>query len=148
MLITREQLYIGVFNLLSTASGFNSYWRRFVPVQQLTSPQMPALMMRELREQRTEGFALPPKYTVDIDVGIICETQSDMSGLLPAAVINPLLDNVEAVLDPPPTPEYVVTLGLDGVSRIWIEGNIEILETVPGSTDRTFALIPVRVICQ
>lgn len=148
MFLTREQLYIAIFELLATTPGFNSYWRRFMPIQQLTPPQMPALMMRELREHVQGQRGLPPKYTLDIDVAIICETQSDLTGFLPAEVLNPLIDNVETVLMPKPSWDYVTTLDLEGVSRIWIDGNIEILESIPGSSDRSFCLIPLRVVCQ
>ena len=157
--IPREQLYIALFAFLSKTPGFSSYYRRFVPLAQIGGAKMPALMMRQTNEQRhVNAPGQPAKYTVSVDLLVLCQTPTATGDSVPASTLNPLVDAVEAMFDPQTggetiwTPlgaamaDNVQTLGLSNVSRVWIEGNIEFEEAVQGSTDISAALIPLHIV--
>jgi hypothetical protein len=147
MLTSRETLYGALFAQLQTIPGFTSYFRHPVSWKQLSDAQLPALAMRQLLEKVHTIKGLPPKYTCLVDVGIMVGTQMGPVEAVAAPTLNALLDSIEQAFTPEPI-TGVVNLGLDSVSRVWIESDIAIIESVPGSDDRSFALIPVWIVCQ
>lgn len=159
MISTRETVYQALFDLLSSTPGFVSYFRKIVPVANISSGQQPALMMRQVTEQRqVKQFGAPPKYILTVEIILLIQSPTVAIDSTPAASINPLIDAVETQLtaDPPLLSidgktllgkDGILNLGLDNVERVWIEGLIEIFEAVEGSNDQSVVVIPVHISC-
>lgn len=144
MLASREAVYGALFNLLSTTPGFASYWRQIPPISQLSNAQLPALMMRQKSEQAIPGgYAMPNKYVVTVELCIAASTPVSSSEVIPAEILNPLIDAVEAQLEP-----NIVTGRLNfndvNVSDVVISGIIEYFEAI--SDDTSYAYIPISMV--
>lgn len=144
MIVARDQVYAALFDLLKQTPGFSSYWRRFVPLKQLSSAQRPALMMRQVNENVTGMFGAPSKYKLLIDVLILASTPASPINSVPSSILNPLIDAIETQLQPT-NDVYRLALGQSNISRVWIEGLIEIEEAI--SDDVSIAMIPIVVVC-
>ena len=104
--VTREQVLTALFTLLQTASGFNSYSRRFQLWDQVKPAAMPALILSEKPEQIQRGKELRPGIrTLNAEVWIYINAGKDPNEV-PATTLNTLIDAIDpnsgGVLNPYP----------------------------------------------
>jgi hypothetical protein len=129
---TREQVFTALEALLTTVPGINTVTRRMTMPSEFSTAddtRLPILMIweqNEKTEQRGRGTpatrtweAFLVVYFRNPDIG---GPNVDASTLTPGAtIINPILEGIEAALEPPPVSPNTQTLG-GLVSHCWIEG--------------------------
>jgi hypothetical protein len=120
-------------------SGFRTAGRRLRPWSQVT--EQPAMFVRDVDEEyppRPHGLA---RATLEAEIWIYSNAGKDPNGI-PTASLDPLVDAVEASLEPV-WPYQTQTLG--GLcTHAWIEGR---LMKDPGDLDQQAkAVIPVRIL--
>lgn len=159
MATTREAVMNALLTQLQTSgTTFRTYSRRWLPWiddPQASLPNLPLLVQWEspvAEDYQRSGRGIPPKRLWDVRVLIYAkipqgETLGVPDATTPgASVLNPLVDAVEAALDPG-NPDGVLTLG-GLVIDCRIEG--QIIKAL-GDTDPSGicgAIIPVRILVQ
>jgi hypothetical protein len=140
----REPIYAALFTRLSAAASFNTASRRLRHWSDVTSAEQPALFQAQKSEAAQRLRGQPPKWTIDVDVYVYAQAPDDQTS--PAAVLNPLLDAIEAALAP--AGADAVTSGaqtLGGlVSHCWIAGKITTDEGVLGG--QAVAIVPIEIV--
>lgn len=143
-MISRETIYAALFARVANAADFVTTSRRMRQWSALTPAEQPALYMRqktEIASVRTLGA--PTVWTLQVDMCIYVHTSDPY--LAPAAVLNPLIDAIEATLAPPPA-SGMQDLGLpDMVRHVVITGKVEINGGV--QRNQAAAVIPVDILC-
>lgn len=147
--MTREQTYGALFAFFAalTAGGapaFKTSTRKLRHWDSCPAEDSPALYMRQVTETAVRTRGLPTKWTLSIELWLYARTnaQNDDS-VIPSQVLNPLLDAVEAALQPDDLANNAVTLnGL--VSHAAIEGPIQVYEGDMG--DEAVAIVPITVL--
>ena len=143
-MIAREPIYAALFARAADAAHFVTVSRRLRHWSEVTPAEQPALFMR----QKTETAAIPAPgaptvWTLNIELHIYAHASDPHAA--PAAVLNPLIDAVEAALAPPPA-TGMQDLGLPAmVQHAWIAGKIDITEGT--LRDQAVAVIPVEILC-
>src|SRR5262245_17852926 len=100
-MIAREQIYAALFARIAGAAHFVTISRRLRHWSDVTPAEQPALFMR----QKSEAAAVPAPgaptvWTLNVELHIYAHASDPHAA--PAAVLNPLLDAVEAALAAPP----------------------------------------------
>ena len=145
MTVTRESVLTALFTLLQTASGFNSYSRRFKMWNQVKGPDMPALLLCEKPEQAARGKELRPAIrTLNAEIWIYINTGKDQN-TIPATTLNNLIDVIDPVTGGVLAPGPMAKQTLGGlITDCYIDGEIT---KVPGDLDgEGMALIPIKII--
>jgi hypothetical protein len=133
-----------MFSLARTVPGISTYFQRIVPFNQLTISQYPVLFQRQVSEeviQTHEG--LPSHYKCMVDY-ILCASTPIESGVDPCSILNPLVDQFEAVFS---DLNYQLGNVLPNVERIVIEGSLGYFETMIDPNQVSCIAIPVSVYC-
>ena len=142
--MTREPIYAALFALLAGAAGFATASRRLRHWSDVAAAEQPALFMAQKSETAEQKRGLPTKWTCDIDAYLYCRAPDELTP--PTAVLNPLLDAIEAALAPASGGDAaanVQTLG--GLAfQAWINGKIETDEGTLGG--QSVAIVPIRII--
>jgi hypothetical protein len=124
----REPIYQALFNLLKQTDGIVTATRG-VPRMGIEQDRanLPALFMIQRKEepQRT-AKGLPPKWRLSVDVIVMAAT-GDSRTSIAMSKINPLLDQIDAALDPQPGGLFDNTLG-GLVSHCYLTGTTQIAE--------------------
>lgn len=99
---TREQIYQALFAILSTlgpngTKDFKKVTREASEVQSFGKGEQPVLIQYEMDEVYSSDPSRPTKRTMDCWLIIGAKTQRGTPG---ASVLNPLIDKVEALLNP------------------------------------------------
>ncbi|HEX5319802.1 MAG TPA: hypothetical protein VFW46_11630 [Stellaceae bacterium] len=140
----REAIYAALFERVAAAGGFVTIGRRLRHWSDVTPAEQPALFM----SQKTEAAAVkalgaPVVWTLSVDLYVYAHSSDPY--LAPAAILNPLIDAVEAALAPDPA-TGIQDLGLPGrVQHTTIAGRIDTDEGVLG--DQAVAIVPVEILC-
>lgn len=138
---SREEIYLALYDLLCGLDDWKFTTRKFVPITQVSEGQFPALLVVRKNEQaETNGKGIPIRWILAVDVVVYVDTTEDPDRI-PAELLNPILDKLEAALQPPN--QQVQTLG-GLVSQCRIRGLIETDEGMLGS--RGFIAVPVEII--
>lgn len=143
-MIARETIYAALFALASGAADFVTAERRLRHWSELTPAEQPALFMRQKSETAAvKALGAATVWTLAVELFVYAH-QSDPYAA-PAAVLNPLVDAVEAALAPPGG-LGLQTLGLPAfVQHAYIAGRIATDEGV--LRDQAVAVIPVEILC-
>lgn len=136
--MNREQIWSGVFALVSTLAPFVETGRKVIHWNDCSN--FPALYMEQGPETVTKsGRGLPCTYTMSAEIYLYARNESNGT---PAIQINALLDAVDAVFQPDPIDGKQTLGGL--VHDAWIEGQIMRDEGVLG--DIGVAIVPIKIL--
>lgn len=141
MSVTREQIFQALFTLVSSSSAFVTASRTLVSWEQLSpSGQMPAIYVRQMKEDSVVTRGLPTVSKMHAEIYIYCATEKHSGP--GSTVINGLVDAVTAALAPDAASGEQTLGGL--VHRCRIEGGTVIDEGTLG--DVAMAMLPVEII--
>lgn len=143
-MIAREQLYEALFARVAGAAPFVTAARRLRHWSEVTPAEQPALFMRQKSEvAAVPAPGAPTVWTLNVELYVYAHAGDPY--VAPAAVLNPLVDAVEAALAPAPA-GGMQDLGVPAmVQHAWIAGKIEITEGT--LRDQAVAIIPVEILC-
>lgn len=143
-MIAREPIYAAMFDLVAGAAGFVTAERRLRHWSDVAPAEQPALFMTQKSEAAaTKTLGAPLVWTLNVELYLYAHSSDPQ--LSPAAVLNPLLDAVEAALAPAAT-TGLQDLGLAAmVQHAAIAGKIETEEGILG--DQAIAIIPIEILC-
>lgn len=149
MSMQREAIYAALFAKLSalTAGGsptFITAERRLRHWNDVPAEECPYLGMTQGPQAIQQQKGLPPKWTLGAKLYIYVKTnaQSDPT-VVPATLLNPILDAVEAALAADDGANNALTLG-GLVSSVRISGQIDTSEGFLGDTE--VAEIPIEIV--
>lgn len=144
-MITREPIYLAVYNLLTplidsadvkTVSRRLRHWSEVSPVEQ------PSIFMIQRGERPVQRRGLPSAWMLSLDLFVYVNS-GDNPEASPAVLLNPILDAIEALF--PPSEEHGDIQTLGGlVSHCWISGQIETAEGVLGQQE--VAIVPIDIL--
>jgi len=143
MTSSRETIYAALFAQFASLSGINKATRRLQEYSQVGIESEPALFMLQRREIAHKLTGVPTKWTLNVELYIYVNTGNDLDNTIPAQVINPIMDTLEAALEPS-SGTFYQTLGTLGVTEARISGPVEIVEGVKGAEAEV--MIPIEVI--
>jgi hypothetical protein len=143
-MIAREAIYAALWALAAEAENFATASRRLRHWSDVGPAEQPALFMSEkgsIAEQRPPR-GTPAAWKLFADLFVYAHSADPY--LAPAALLNPLLDALEAALAPSPA-TGIQDLGLPAtVQHAYIAGRIETDEGLLG--DQAIAIIPVEIL--
>lgn len=137
----REPIYQALFAKFSAVAGTVTASRRLQHWADVPAVNQPALFQSQGGENAIQQKGLPKKWQLSIRLYLYA--RSEDPNVSPQTVLNPILDAIEAALDPAPG-DTTQTLGIDGISHAWIAGNIETDEGVLG--EQAIAIIPIDIL--
>ena len=137
---TREAVYSALYAKVSSAAGFVTKSRRAEHWEDVPQGMQPALFMLQRSETPALVAGLNPVWTFTVEFYIYAHTQGDQA-IVPASIINPLVDAVSNALAPDAVSNKQTLGGL--VQHAWIDGSIEVYEGILG--DQAVAVIPVTL---
>lgn len=141
-MIQREPIFAALFALLSGVPGLVTKSRRLKHWNDVPSEQQPALFVAQGPQQPDYSVkGMPPRWTLQVDVYLYAQAPEDAT---PSTVLNPLLDAVEAALEPSPAAGGAGGALGGLVHRCWISGTIETDEGTLGA--QAVAIIPITII--
>jgi hypothetical protein len=143
-MIRRETIYQALFTLAAGAGEFATVERRWRHWSEVTPAEQPALFMRQKSEFAVaKALGTPIVWTLSVELCLYAHASDPYT--TPAALLNPLVDAVEAALLPP-IATGLQTLGLPQmVQHAWIAGKIASDEGA--LRDQAVAIIPVQIFC-
>jgi hypothetical protein len=143
-MIAREPIYAALFARVAAAAPFVTAARRLRHWSEVTPSEQPALFMRQKAETAAGAErGTPTRWTLAVELYAYAHAGDPY--VAPAAVLNPLLDAVEAALAPSAATGFQ-DLGLPKMVRhAGIAGKIEVTEGV--LRDQAVAVIPVEIVC-
>jgi len=143
-MIVREAIYAALWELGASAARFASVNRRLRHWADLAPAEQPALFMSEKGGLATvKTLGAPVVWTLYADFYVYAHSSDPY--LAPAAILNPLIDALEAAIAPPPT-TGIQNLGLPRmVQHAYIAGKVQTDEGVLG--DQAIAIVPVEILC-
>jgi hypothetical protein len=136
--INREAIYAALFAKLAASGGYVTTDRRLKHWADVPKENQPALFMAQTGEIGERATGQPTKWTLSVDVYVYCRAEEEAA---PGPIINPLLDSIEAALEPTVV-ESVQTLG-GLVHHCRINGAIETDEGTLGA--QAVAIIPITI---
>ena len=140
--MNRENIVNALLKLLSSSVSFTTVSRKFQTWSSISSSEKPAMFLLERSESYIRANeAVPEVVTLEIDLYICVDAGKDQS-LVPASVLNNLIDAVEAALTPNKLTNSQTLGGL--VSHCRIEGKI-IKNSGDLDGDAT-AIIPIKIL--
>jgi hypothetical protein len=142
--ICREAIYQALFTLAAGAAQFATVERRWRHWSEVTPAEQPALLMRQKSEfAAVKALGAPIVWTLAVELCVYAHSSDPYT--TPAAILNPLVDAVEAALLPPAA-TGLQTLGLPQfVQHAWIAGKLASDEGA--LRDQAVAIIPVQILC-
>jgi hypothetical protein len=140
--MNRENIITALFNLVSASASFATASRRLQLWSSVPSSEKPALFLAERSDTYARSSeALPEAVTMEVDIYLYTDGGKDQS-IVPASILNPLIDAIDTALAPSPLTGLQTLGGL--VSHCWIEGKIM---KDPGDLDGDgVAVIPVKIL--
>jgi len=140
--MNREAIYSALFSVLAASSAYVTASRRLRHWSDVGPAEQPALFIVQKSEmvQRPRGQA--EKRVLSVDVFIYVQALDETTA--PAAILNPLLDAIDAALAPAGADLAVNGQTLGGlVSNCAISGRIETDEGVLGG--QSVAIVPIEI---
>jgi hypothetical protein len=143
-MIVRETIYAALWELGASAAQFTSTNRRLRHWADVAPAEQPALFMSEKRSQAAiKKLGAPIVWTLFAEFYMYAHSSDPY--LPPSAILNPLVDALEAALAPSPT-TGIQNLGLPlMVQHAYIAGKLQTDEGVLG--DQAIAIVPVEILC-
>ena len=143
-MIIRELIYATLWELGASAAQFTNASRRLRHWADVAPAEQPALFMSERSgHAAVKKLGAPIVWTLYADFYIYAHSRDPY--LAPAAILNPLLDALEAALAPSPV-TGIQNLGLPQmVQHAYIAGKVQTDEGVLG--DQAIAIVPVEILC-
>jgi hypothetical protein len=143
-MIVREAIYAALWELGAGAAQFTSANRRLRHWTDVAPAEQPALFMSEKGSQAAiKTLGAPTVWTLYADFYVYAHSSDPY--LTPVAILNPLLDALEAALAPAAT-TGIQNLGLPQmVQHAYIAGKVQTDEGVLG--DQAIAIVPVEILC-
>ena len=143
-MIVRETIYAALWELGASAARFTSTNRRLRHWADVAPAEQPALFMSEKGSQAAiKKLGAPIVWTLFAEFCMYAHSSDPY--LPPSAILNPLLDALEAALAPSPT-TGIQNLGLPlMVQHAYITGKLQTDEGVLG--DQAIAIVPVEILC-
>ena len=139
IITSREQAYTALFTRLQAMGVFKTLTRRLRHWQDVPMEDQPALYMEHSGEVYSPVRGQPTRIVLEVNLWIYVRTEGDPSG----PVLNPLLDALDANLQPQNDGDHVLTLG-GVVHHVWIEGQTQIFEGDLGN--EAVAIVPVKML--
>lgn len=139
--MTREDIYIALFQRLSACAEFITASRRMRHWSDVAPADQPALFQCEPRQIAQRSPGLDTVWLLPVDAYVYVNTGADRD-MAPGRIMNPLLDAISAALAPDNPMTNKCTLG-GLVVHCWIEGEIETDEGALG--DQGVAIIPIVI---
>jgi hypothetical protein len=143
-MICREAIYSALWELAAGSANFASASRRLRHWTDVAPLEQPALFMSEKGGRAVvKRLGAPIVWTLYAEFYIYVHSSDPY--LAPAAILNPLLDSLEAALAPPAS-TGIQNLGVpEMVQHAYIAGKVETDGGVLG--DQAIAIIPVEILC-
>ncbi len=138
--MTREPIIAALFAKLSAVPGLALSSRILRHYTELRPADQPALFLAPQSQLATRKRGFPTVWTISANVYLYVKRSGN--DIVPDSLMNPLLDAIEAALDPAGGVEVQTLGGL--CDHAWIEGAIETDEGVLG--DQAIAIIPIRIL--
>lgn len=145
----RETLYAAVFAKFATLTSggsplFKTAERKLRHWNEVATEECPYLAMTQISEIFESRRGLPQRIQLVTRFHIYVKTQATQdSSIIPAQLLNPLVDAFCAALSIDDMKNFVCTLG-GLVSHCWIEGQTETSEGLLGDTE--VCSIPVQIL--
>lgn len=141
--MTRETIYKALFDLLKTATSFKHHGRKLPGSDQVPLDMQPAVYIAQLREEAIQKRGLPTVWKLQCVLVLYVSTAGSENTSC-AEILNPLLDEIEALFPPAQNEgDAVQTLG-GLVSHAWISGEIETYEGTLGEEE--IARVPIEIL--
>lgn len=139
--MNREAIYSALFKLLQKMDNVTTFDRILAHWDDVSPNMQPALYMTVVSQQAEQVTGFPTRYYLDAKLWIY--THRDTAGVVPSVQMNMLLDELDAVLAPAPSPLFKQTLG-GLVEHCWINGEIQTDEGTLGN--QAVAIVPIRLL--
>jgi hypothetical protein len=139
MSLTREPIYLALWNKVRVIPGFNTVSRRLAHWADVPKSQQPALYQAQAGEMAMLEHGIPTRWHLSVNLYLYVVADEDPYAS-PAPMLNALLDAVEAAV----APDYSGYQTLGGlVYDCKINGKIETLEGVLGGQE--VAIVPIEI---
>jgi hypothetical protein len=143
-MIVRETIYAALWELAANAARFASANRRLRHWADLAPVEQPALFMSEKGGvAEVKKLGAPVVWTLYADFYVYAHSSDPY--LAPAAILNGLIDALEAALAPSPTTGIQNLVLPEMVQHAYIAGKVQTDEGVLG--DQAIAIVPVEILC-
>jgi hypothetical protein len=133
----RDTIYSTLFTRLQTIAGIVSFTRRPITYAKYGPEQLPALLMVQRRETpRKPVKGAPTQWSLEVEVLMYFTAGGDVeNGPLPASILNPYLDALEAIVEPDANMQFGNWLGLAGIEMIRFNKPTEIYEGLDSQSE-------------
>jgi hypothetical protein len=139
--MNREAIAAALFAKLQGVTTFATASRRLKSWADVAAADQPALFLNLRTYLYTQRPGLGPVWEFNFDAYVYVKTD-DNGDVAPSTVMNPILDAIDAVLQPDNAITNKQTLG-GLVQHCWIEGRVDTDEGVLGG--QGVAIIPIVV---
>ena len=135
----REPIYAALFAKLQGISGIVKSSRRLIHWSACNEEMQPAIFMAQGDQvAEMQGKGIPCKWELNVSIYIYVRVNE---GAAPAPILNPILDQIEAVLNGPKG----MTQTLGGLCDLcYIDGAIQTFEGTLG--EQEVAIVPVKIL--
>lgn len=139
--MNREAIYQALFDKVVSAASFTTTSRRLEHWDEVSPGAQPALYQTQKGETQKPRKGFPALVTLHAELWVYANSGGD-SDAVPAVLMNPLMDAIEAALAPDPVTGFQ-TLG-GTVSHCWIEGDVTTDEGLLGP--QSVCIVPVHIL--
>jgi len=136
----REAAYGALFDLLNEIDGMNTCSRILAHWDDVSPSAQPAMYLAQDAQQASQTKGMPSIYLLGAKVWIYAHR--DTNEVVPSIQINNILDAIDDVLAPNPSPDFKQTLG-GVVQHCWINGAIITDEGTLGN--QAVAIVPITM---
>lgn len=144
MSINREAIHSAIFELLRPlhdAGTIKTLTRQLQSFTDVPPEDMPYICMVGRNQRRTQQQHTPAKYSLPVELYVYVARKG--SDEVAATLLNQTLDAIDRALERPHN-HPVQDLGVGGVIRAWVEGEITTDEGTLG--DIAVAVVPIEVL--
>jgi hypothetical protein len=144
-LIEREPIYSALYDLiysLKTSLAVKTVGRRLRHWADVSPVEQPAVFVVQKRERPEQIRLVPTKWMLEVELYVYVNSGDDPQSS-PAEILNPILDQIEALFPPSDEEGQIQTLG-GLVSHCWISGIIDTAEGVLGQQE--VAIVPLEIL--